>query len=64
MLPNSLDDTAGITDTARLALYRSDGTTWTEAGSDCVPARLPIAQEPGLFNGAICQEGLYALFCP
>ena len=27
----SLEDTAGITDTTRLALYRSDGSTWTEA---------------------------------
>lgn len=60
----SLDDTAGITNTARLALYRSDGSSWVDVGSDCVPTSSAIAQVPGIFEGAICQEGLYALLGP
>jgi hypothetical protein len=60
----SLEDAAGITDTTRLALYRLDGSGWTEADASCLPASSPIVQEPGVFKGAICQQGLFALLGP
>ncbi len=60
----SLEDTAVITDTAQLALYQSIGTSWMEADTSCIPSGAIFTQEPGVFRGAICQEGLYALLGP
>jgi hypothetical protein len=58
----SSEDTAVISDTASLALYRLEGEIWVEADDRCSLAGTPLAQEPGIFEGAICQEGTYALF--
>jgi hypothetical protein len=57
-------DTAVISDTTRLALYRWGEGGWVEAGASCPSQPIPVTPEPGVFQAAICQDGRYALLGP
>lgn len=60
----SLEDTAVVTDTTNLTLYRYNGSGWEAGDASCPPTSEPPLQEPGIFQGRLCQEGLYALLGP
>ncbi len=57
-------DTAVISDTGSLALYRLDQGGWVAADFGCPESLLRSAPEVGVFETAICQSGRYALFGP
>ncbi len=57
-------DTAVITDTLMLALYRQDGAAWVKAEDTCSASPTPVPIEPGIFRTTVCQSGRYALFGP
>ena len=57
-------DTAVITDTLLLALYRQEGDVWVRSEDSCSVNPMPVPVEPGVFHAAICQAGRYALFGP
>jgi hypothetical protein len=41
-----------------------DGSAWMKADLSCLPEGITFLQEPGIFQGAICEEGRYALLGP
>ena len=57
-------DTAVISDTMMLALYRQDGAAWVKTEDTCSASPTPVPIEPGIFRATICQSGRYALFGP
>jgi hypothetical protein len=57
-------DTAVISDTTQLALYRWGEGGWVEASASCPSQPIPVTPEPGVFQAAICQDGRYALLGP
>jgi hypothetical protein len=60
----SPQDTAVISDTMMLALYRQDGAGWVKTEDTCSASPTPVPIEPGIFRTTICQSGRYALFGP
>jgi hypothetical protein len=60
----SLADTAVITDSLLLALYRQEGDAWVKSQDTCSVNPTPVPVEAGVFQAAICQTGRYALFGP
>jgi hypothetical protein len=60
----SLADTAVITDSLLLALYRQEGDAWVKSQDTCSVNPTPVPVEAGVFQAAICQAGRYALFGP
>jgi hypothetical protein len=55
-------DTAVISDTMMLALYRQDGAGWVKTEDTCSASPTPVPIEPGIFRTTVCQSGRYALF--
>lgn len=58
----SPQDTAVISDTMMLALYRQDGVAWVKTEDTCSASPTPVPIEPGIFRTTVCQSGRYALF--
>ena len=57
-------DTAVISDTASLGLYRLEEGIWVEATANCPSQPAPSALAEGAFQGVLCQDGKYALLGP
>jgi hypothetical protein len=57
-------DTAVISDTARLALFRWQAGGWVEASANCPSQPTPATQAAGVIQGVLCQDGRYILLGP